>query len=164
MERYLEFAINHWEMVLALMLTLSVLLITERRKAAPSVSPQQATVMANGEDVLLLDIRAVADYKAGHVIGAKNIPFADITKRMSELEKYRDKPIIIICKTGQTASGAANVLKKAEYNNVQRRAAWPSGRGKICHWYVNECQCNCLQLGLLWFLFSCQTFVRQQRH
>jgi len=122
MERYLEFAINHWEMVLALMLTLSVLLITERRKAAPSVSPQQATVMANGEDVLLLDIRAVADYKAGHVIGAKNIPFADITKRMSELEKYRDKPIIIICKTGQTASGAANVLKKAEYSNVQRMA------------------------------------------
>ena len=48
MERYLEFAINHWEMVVALVLTLLVLLITERRKAAPSVSPQQATVMANG--------------------------------------------------------------------------------------------------------------------
>ena len=97
MERYLEFAINHWEMVVALVLTLLVLLITERRKAAPSVSPQQATVMANGEDALLLDIRAPADFKAGRVIGAKNIPFADLTKRMSELEKHKDKPIIIIC-------------------------------------------------------------------
>ena len=115
MERYLEFAINHWEMVVALVLTLLVLLITERRKAAPSVSPQQATVMANGEDALLLDIRAPADFKAGRVIGAKNIPFADLTKRMSELEKHKDKPIVIICKTGQTASSAANMLKKADY-------------------------------------------------
>ncbi|MDC9719703.1 MAG: rhodanese-like domain-containing protein [Gammaproteobacteria bacterium] len=122
MERYLEFAINHWEMVLALLLTLSVLLITERRKAAPSVSPQQATVMSNGEDALLLDIRTPADFKAGHVIGAKNIPFADLTKRITELEKHKDKPIIVICKTGQTASGAANVLKKAEFTNVHRMA------------------------------------------
>ena len=120
MERYLEFATSHWEMVLALLLTLSVLLITERRKAAPSVSPQQATVMANGEDALLLDIRAPADFKAGRVIGSKNIPFADLTKRMSELEKHKDKPIVIICKTGQTSSSAANVLKKAEYTNVHR--------------------------------------------
>ena len=120
MERYLEFAINHWEMVVALVLTLLVLLITERRKAAPSVSPQQATVMVNGEDALLLDIRAPLDFKAGRVIGAKNIPFADLTKRMSELEKHKDKPIVIICKTGQTASSAANMLKKADYTNVYR--------------------------------------------
>ena len=120
MERYLEFVINHWEMVVALVLTLMVLLITERRKAAPSVSPQQATMMANGEDALLLDIRALADFKAGRVIGAKNIPFADLTKRMSELEKHKDKPIVIICKTGQTASSAANMLKKADYTNVHR--------------------------------------------
>ena len=120
MERYLEFAINHWEMVVALVLTLLVLLITERRKAAPSVSPQQATVMANGEDALLLDIRAPADFKAGRVIGAKNIPFAELTKRMSELEKHKAKPIVIICKTGQTASSAANMLKKADYTNVYR--------------------------------------------
>ncbi len=120
MERYFEFAINHWEMVLALLMTVSVLLITERRKAAPSVSPQQATVMANGEDALLLDIRAPADFKAGCVIGTKNIPFAELTKRMPELEKHKDKPIVIICKTGQTSSSAANMLKKADYTNVHR--------------------------------------------
>jgi len=76
--------------------------------------------MANGEDALLLDIRSPADFKAGRVIGAKNIPFADLTKRMSELEKHKDKPIVIICKTGQTASSAANMLKKADYTNVHR--------------------------------------------
>ncbi|MCO4837926.1 MAG: rhodanese-like domain-containing protein [Oceanospirillaceae bacterium] len=120
MERYIEFAINHWEMVLALLLALTVLVVTEKRKAAPSVSPQQATVLANGEGALLLDIRTPADFNAGRVIGSKNIPFADLTKRMSELEKHKNKPIVIICKTGQTASGAANLLKKAEYTNVSR--------------------------------------------
>jgi rhodanese-related sulfurtransferase len=120
MERYIEFAINHWEMVLALLLTLTVLFITEKRKAAPSVSPQQATVLANTEQALLLDIRPTADFNAGRVIGSKNIPFADLTKRMSELEKFKTKPIVIICKTGQTSSGAANQLKKSEFTNVSR--------------------------------------------
>jgi len=41
---------------------------------------------------------------------------------MSELENHKDKPIVIICKTGQTSSSAANVLKKAEYTNVHRMA------------------------------------------
>ncbi len=79
-------------------------------------------MLSNAEDALLLDIRTPADFKAGRVIGSKNIPFADLTKRMSELEKHKNKPIVIICKTGQTASGAANLLKKAEYTNVSRMA------------------------------------------
>ena len=82
--------------------------------------PQQATVLANTEQALLLDIRPAADFNAGRVIGSKNIPFADLTKRMSELEKFKTKPIVIICKTGQTSSGAANQLKKAEFPNVSR--------------------------------------------
>lgn len=70
----------------------------------------------------MFDIRTPADFNAGRVIGSKNIPFADLTKRMSELENHKDKPIVIICKTGQTSSSAANVLKKAEYTNVHRMA------------------------------------------
>ena len=68
----------------------------------------------------MLDIRSAADFKAGRVLGALNIPFAEMTKRKGELEKYKDKPVIIICKTGQTAAGAANMLRKDGFSEVYR--------------------------------------------
>ncbi len=120
MDRIIEFSVNHWDMVLALLATLAMLVFTERRKAAPSVSPQQATVLGNNDDALMLDIRSAADYKTGRILNAKNIPFAELSKRISDLQQYRDKPIVLICKTGQTAASAANVLRKEGYTKVYR--------------------------------------------
>ena len=120
MDRIIEFSVNHWDMVLALLATLAMLVFTERRKVAPSVSPQQATVLGNNDDALMLDIRSAADYKTGRILNAKNIPFAELSKRTSDLQQYRDKPIVLICKTGQTAASAANVLRKEGYTKVYR--------------------------------------------
>ncbi|MCP4789386.1 MAG: rhodanese-like domain-containing protein [Gammaproteobacteria bacterium] len=120
MDRIIEFSINHWDMVLALLATLAMLIWTERRKAAPSVTPQQATVMGNSDDALMLDIRSAADYKSGRVLNSTNIPFAELSKRLDDLKKYRDKPVVLICKTGQTAGSAANMLRKDGYSKVYR--------------------------------------------
>jgi len=132
MDRIIEFSVNHWDMVLALLATLAMLVFTERRKAAPSVSPQQATVLGNNDDALMLDIRSAADYKTGRILNAKNIPFAELSKRTSDLQQYRDKPIVLICKTGQTAASAANVLRKEGYAKVYRMT------GGMLEW-SNQC-------------------------
>ncbi|MDP6190202.1 MAG: rhodanese-like domain-containing protein [Gammaproteobacteria bacterium] len=76
--------------------------------------------MGNNDDALMLDIRSAADYKTGRILNAKNIPFAELSKRTSDLQQYRDKPIVLICKTGQTAASAANVLRKEGYAKVYR--------------------------------------------
>ena len=120
MDRLIEFSLNHWDMVLALLATVAMLIFTERRKAAPSVTPQQATVMGNDDDTLMLDIRSAADFKTGRVLNSKNIPFAELGKRLSDLQKHRDKPVVLICKTGQTAGSAANMLRKDGYTKVYR--------------------------------------------
>ena len=120
MDRVIEFSLNHWDMVLALLATVAMLIFTERRKAAPSVTPQQATVMGNDDDTLMLDIRSAADFKTGRVLNSKNIPFAELGKRLSDLQKHRDKPVVLICKTGQTAGSAANMLRKDGYTKVYR--------------------------------------------
>ena len=120
MDRVIEFSINHWDMVLALLATVAMLIFTERRKAAPSVTPQQATVIGNNDETLMLDIRSAADFKTGRVLNSKNIPFAELSKRKDDLQKHRDTPVVLICKTGQTAASAANMLRKDGYTKVYR--------------------------------------------
>ena len=92
----------------------------EARKSGPSLSPQQAINMVNGEDGIFVDLRDAADYKKGHIVEAVNIPSAKLGERMAELEKYRDKPLVLVCKMGQQAGAAGKQLRAANYSKVYK--------------------------------------------
>lgn len=120
MERLIEFAIQHYYLVAAWVVTLAVLLWTEKRKAGKSVSPAEATRLINKENGVILDIRQRKEWDTGHITGAHHIPFADLDRRLSELEKFREQPIIVVCNLGQAAGSASKKLKAAGYSQVVR--------------------------------------------
>jgi len=116
----LLFMTEQWLLVLALATTLSVLFYYEASKSGPAVSCQQAINWVNSEDGVFLDIRDVGDFKKGHVVDALHIPFAKLASRIDELNNYRDKPVIIVCKLGQTAGGAAKLLREKGFTRAHK--------------------------------------------
>ena len=83
-----------------------------------AVNTLQATQMMNRENALVLDVREPAAYAAGHILGARNVPLAQLEKGAEELEKYKAKPVIVTCDTGTTSSRAVRVLKARGFQNV----------------------------------------------
>ena len=69
---------------------------------------------------MFLDLRDASDYKAGHISGSLNIPATKLPERMVELDKYKDKPIVLVCKMGQQAGTAGKQLTAAGYTRVNR--------------------------------------------
>jgi hypothetical protein len=65
-----------------------------------SVSTLQATQLMNRDNALVLDVREPAGFAAGHILGARNVPLAQLDKRAGELDKYKAKPVIVSCDTG----------------------------------------------------------------
>ncbi len=65
---------------------------------------------------VLVDVRPSADHAAGSLMGAKNIPLAQLRQRMSELDK--DKPVTVHCLLGQTSYLAARILMQSGFDNV----------------------------------------------
>lgn len=120
MEQLLEFATHHWLLVLAWLLTFALLIWTESLRAGRSVSPAQATQLINKEDAILLDIRNKKEWDSGHISGSRHMPLADLERRLNELEKYKARPVIIICNLGQVAGTAAKKLKAAGFEQVMR--------------------------------------------
>ena len=116
----LEFVAQQWLLVAALLAAVGMLFFHETRKSGPSLSPQQAINMVNGQDGLFLDLRDGVDYKQGHIVEALNIPVAKLPSRMAELEKYKARPIVLVCKMGQQASVAGKQLKAAGYEEVYK--------------------------------------------
>lgn len=120
MDQLIEFATNHWELFAALLATLALLLFTESRKGGSSLSTHAAVQMINKENAAVVDIRLKKEFKTGHITNSINIPYPDMDRRIGELEKYRNRPIIIVCNLGQTASGAVKKLHDAKFANVVR--------------------------------------------
>ena len=72
-------------------------------------------MMLFGTAVVVLDVRETAEYAAGHIPNARNIPFAQLTDRLREIEKLKSRPIIV---NGARAAKVCDALKKAGFNEV----------------------------------------------
>jgi rhodanese-related sulfurtransferase len=132
MEQFVEFVTNHWMMVSALAIMFMALMWDSGQKAGPKVSTHEATALINSKNGLVLDIREKADYKAGHIVDSVNIGNAQLLSRIAELEKHKNDPIIVVCKTGQTASAASKILKDNGFAEVYRLS------GGIMDWTNNN--------------------------
>lgn len=82
------------------------------------LTPAEATLMMNREDALVLDVRETGEWSSGHISGARHITLAQLGKRMSELEKFKDRPVIICCASGNRSSSACGQLKKGGFEKV----------------------------------------------
>jgi rhodanese-related sulfurtransferase len=80
----------------------------------PWVSAQEATLLINREDALVVDVRDPGEYGAGHVIGARNIPLGEL-ESSGELAKRKEKPLVIYDADGSRAAKAVAALRKSGY-------------------------------------------------
>jgi rhodanese-related sulfurtransferase len=67
-------------------------------------------------DPFVLDIRGAADYAKGYIKGAVNVPFAQVFKPENLAKLPKDKPIVVACYTGHTASMTSFALSTMGYN------------------------------------------------
>lgn len=120
MALFLEFLTQQWILVAALLAVIIMLVMHEARKSGPSLSPQQAINLINAQQGVFLDLRDAADYKQGHIVDALHIPAGKLADRMAELEKYRGKPIVLVCKMGQQSGAAGKQLKAQKFEQVYK--------------------------------------------
>jgi len=120
MALFLEFLTQEWILTLALLVVVIMLVMHEARKSGPSVSPQQAINLINSEQGVFLDLRDSAEFKLGHIVEALHIPSTKLAARMAELDKYKDKPIVLVCKMGQQSAAAGKQLNAAGFGRVYK--------------------------------------------
>jgi rhodanese-related sulfurtransferase len=120
MELFLEFLAQQWMLAGGLAVAMFMLWNHESRKSGRSLTPQQAINMVNTQGGVFLDLRDSGDYGQGHIVNSINIPATKLDARMAELEKYRENPIILVCKMGQQCGAVGKKLNAAAYAGVYR--------------------------------------------
>ena len=95
-----------------------VLPLLRRGAGGPSVTTLEATQLINRQDALLLDVREQAEYAQAHIVNARGLPLSQLEARIGDIEKFKDKPLIVYCATDNRSSSAAATLKKRGFSNV----------------------------------------------
>lgn len=122
MEQFIAFLGQHPMLTAAWVgIFLAIIVISIRIKLSPikKLSPQELTFLVNREDGVVVDIRTEKEFKTARIIDAKHLPSEKANKDdFATLEKFKDKPIILVCAAGVSASNVANKMLKAGFSRV----------------------------------------------
>jgi len=81
------------------------------------VSIQEANELIQQKtDLVILDVRTVAEFEDGHIEGAINIPVGELPDRLDELSK--DDELLVYCRTGNRSGAAVSILTDAGYTKI----------------------------------------------
>ncbi|WP_353738389.1 rhodanese-like domain-containing protein [Porticoccus sp. W117] len=124
---FFVFISEQWLLVSIGLVLIYLLAITEGNKGGKLLSTGEVVVLLNSGDGVLLDVRPHKEFDAGHITDAVNIPHDKLAARLSELDKYKGKTLVVADKLGQHAGAAGKVLRKQGFD-VRRI------RGGVAEW------------------------------
>jgi len=107
-------------------LALGAVFVSQQLSANNGVDAKQAQAMTQ-QGALLLDVRQPEEFSAIHTPNAQLIPLGDLPARMQEISAYKDKPIVVICRSGRRSAKAVELLKEAGYSKVSNIAGGIQG-------------------------------------
>lgn len=120
-DRLQEFFSNNPALCMAFLAILGGLAWTFFQGSARGVrkaSPSDVTRLINHEDAIVLDVRSDGEFRQGHIVNALNIPDSQLAERIDKLNKYRSRPIIATCRTGQISAKAGSKLAAHGFEKV----------------------------------------------
>lgn len=127
----MQFVINNWYLFVALVIVLSLLFggpIKQMVYGVGNIPIARAVQLVNHESGVIVDVRETNEYKEGHIPRAINVPLSVLPGRLGELEKYKQKPVIVCCATGNRSLRSALMLRKQGFGSVHNlaggMAAW----------------------------------------
>lgn len=128
MEHLNEFVTTNWVMILMWVFLLGMI-INSFIKSSHDISPQQAVqLMSHEGGSLVLDVREDSEYQSGHIKDSIHIPMGALASRVSELDKYKNKNIILGCRSGSRSGRACSILKKHGFEKIHNL------RGGVLAW------------------------------
>ena len=80
---------------------------------------------------LLIDVRSVEEFNAGHLAGAVNIPHTEIAEKISGVAKDKSTPLYLYCRSGRRVGVAIEALEKLGYKNTHNLGGLEDARKKF---------------------------------
>ena len=124
----MDFLLANWMLILVALISGSMLLAPMLRGGAGGgVTPGEAVQLINREKAVVVDVCEPAEYAAGHVGGARNIPLGELEQKLPGAVKNKALPLIMVCASGVRARRAVTIARKLGYEKAEVLAGGMKG-------------------------------------
>jgi len=121
----MQFVINNWYLFAGLAVVLALLvwpMLQQLIHGITSVGVNQALQLVNHQAGVLVDVREPAEIQNGRIPNSVQLPLSGIQQRLTDLEKFKQRPVVLYCRSGQRSSRAAVLLRKHGFATVYNLA------------------------------------------
>ncbi|WP_224749521.1 rhodanese-like domain-containing protein [Polycladospora coralii] len=70
------------------------------------------------DQYIWVDVRTEEEYAEGHIPNTIHIPHDEVEARVTELESYKEKELILVCRSGRRSEYAAEILAEKGFKNL----------------------------------------------
>ena len=124
-DQIVEFSTSHPILVMSFFAIAGIILFTELRNLSAkysNIGPALAIGVINKEDAVLIDVREMNEIKEGMINNAIHIPLSAINKRLTELDKYKDRAVLVYCRSGNRSGSVCRTLSSRGFEKVYNLA------------------------------------------
>jgi rhodanese-related sulfurtransferase len=126
-----KFLLDNWMLITLALISGALLLAPVMQGAASGgLSANDAVQLINREKAVVVDVCEPGEFAAGHIVGSKNIPLADLSAKLATAVKNKGLPLILVCQSGARSGRAMAAAKSLGYAQVHSLggglAAWKS--------------------------------------
>ena len=117
----MDFVINNWYLFVALGLISGLLTmgpVTQLIYGIKGLTPAQAIQVVNREDGIIVDVCEPTEYREGRPPNSMNVPLSSFRQNVARLEKYKNRPVVVSCRSGNRSMRAAVMLRKLGFEKV----------------------------------------------
>lgn len=117
----MQFVIHNWYLFVALGVILFLLVagpVSQQLHGIKNANAAQAVQLLNRAGGVIVDVCEPSEFQAGHIPNAINLPLPSLKDRLHDLDRYKDKPIIVSCRHGNRSMKGAVLLRKHGFPTV----------------------------------------------
>lgn len=111
---------NIWLILLAVTSGIMLILpsITGRLSGVKQIGAQEAVMLFNHENALIIDVREPSEFRDGHIPKATHIPLGSLKKEIDRLDQHKESAVVAVCRSGARSQHACGMLRKAGFTKV----------------------------------------------
>ncbi len=116
----MKFIIDNW-MLIAIALSSGGMLMWPVLQGATAVGIDSAGAiqLINREKANVVDVSDATEFAAGHIVGSKNVPLAELEAKLAGAVKNKTLPLVLVCQSGARSAKAVDIAKKLGYEQAQ---------------------------------------------
>jgi len=114
-----KFLLDNWMLITLALISGALLLAPVMQGAASAgLSANDAVSLINREKAVVVDVCEPTEFAAGHIVGSKNVPLADLSAKLGGAVKNKGLPLILVCQSGVRSGRAVAEAKTLGYEQV----------------------------------------------